>query len=147
MILDSFANADRYAALNPRLPAAFEFIRAFEREPLPNGAYPVCDGVVATVKRHVTMLPSNLRYETHNAAIDLQYIAQGTEVMGWRSVPITDDHYDRERDVTFYDGLIGRPIAVDQGSMILFLPGDAHQPCGADGAPAFVTKLFIKVAI
>ena len=41
MIFDTLANADRYAALHPLFPRAFEFLRATDLKALAPGRYPI----------------------------------------------------------------------------------------------------------
>ena len=71
-----------------------------------------------------------------------------TERMGY--VPIADtrerDPYDPERDVAFFEP--GRDfINVRAGMFAVFWPTDVHAPQAADGSPATVRKVVVKVAV
>lgn len=54
--------------------------------------------------------------------------------------------YNAEKDAALYDNSVaGLRIPVHAGEFVVFCPWDGHKPKAADGAPAHVKKIVVKI--
>lgn len=148
MICDSLTNSAIYEAISPSLKKAFAFLHAFSEHPLPVGTY-VIDGeeVYASVAEYDTADPETLRWEKHVKYIDIHYIAEGEEAIGWYDGAWAYPHsaYDESGDISFFDGLNGSSVRMKKGDFAVFFPADIHKPRGRACTASHVTKIVVKV--
>ena len=148
MILADLADADRYSQLHPDFAAAFAFLRRADFARLADGRHELAgDRLYAMVSRYRTRpAPGEMRWESHRDYIDIQYLAEGSESIGWS--PLAElragEPYSAAKDVAFHAGA-GEVITLRAGRFAVFFPEDAHAPGLAAGAPAGVVKVVVKV--
>jgi YhcH/YjgK/YiaL family protein len=85
--------------------------------------------------------------EAHRKYIDIQMLVDGTETIGWRSMPecqTLTDEYTAERDIMFFGDAPATWIELPVGKFMIFFPEDAHAPLAAHGDNV---KAVIKVAV
>lgn len=110
------------------------------------------DRVFALVSTYETQ-PADCawRFEGHREYIDIQYVASGSEIIGWApseraavTVP-----YDRAADIWF--GTVPpaeiTALPMPAGRVAVLFPSDAHCPGRAWGAPEQVKKIVVKIAL
>lgn len=145
MILDILENASRYADLNTRFRAAFDFLRRTGLDSLPVGRVEIDGPLYAMVAKGPGRAPMDALIETHDRYIDIHYILSGSETIGWKARaelgPATEAP-DPRRDVTFYPD---KPVAwttLSPGMIAIHFPEDAHMPMlsGSD-----IHKVVVKV--
>ena len=148
MIFDTLANADRYAALHPLFPQAFEFLRGTDLQALAPGRYPVVgEDLRAIVERVTGRSREEAKLECHRQYIDIQLVLAGSDEMGWRALdecrdPLAD--YRPEKDIQFFRDPPASWIATPPGAFCIFFPEDAHAPLVSDGE---IHKVILKVAV
>ena len=130
-----------------------EFLQNNDLKKLPDGKIEL-DGkrLFVSVQSGVSKLVSDgYRFEAHRKYMDIQYIVEGCEVMGWAS---TDNlninvRYDESRDVLFGDVPLESTtyLNMQAGQLVLFYPGDAHAPNLCLKNPEMVKKLVFKVLL
>lgn len=87
MICENIKNTKDYTGINPNFKKAFEFIINNNLNELKVGNYEIDgDKVFAFVQEYTTQAAVDKRWESHEKYIDIQYIIDGEEVMGY--VPI-----------------------------------------------------------
>jgi len=149
MIVDSLEHAARYAALGPNITLALDALRHTDlarREP---GRYDLKpDGsVFALVQDYETKSREGGIWEAHRRYIDVQFVAEGVEVMGYANLAALSPRqpYDVEKDFALFDGP-GDFLTVSAGGFAVFFPHDAHIPGLAVGDnPLPVRKVVVKV--
>ena len=148
MTPDDLSNAERYGDLHPGFRQGFEFLRRTDLAGLQTGRHEI-DGerLFALMNRDVGRQRDGARLEAHRRYIDIQYLVEGREEIGWRPTAECRDvlePYDEQRDVVFFrdhpHGWIWLPV----GKFMIFFPEDAHAPLAAGGAN---TKAVIKIAM
>lgn len=150
MIIDQLRNCGLYEDCHGALPEAFAFIREYLKHPLADGRYPL-DGeaAYALVQSYETVPAEMKKWESHRKYIDVQFIAQGGEAMGYApadALALAGD-YLPEKDFQGYEDGPGTALRCAPGTFVIFWPGDAHRPgCVLDGASA-VKKVVVKLAI
>jgi YhcH/YjgK/YiaL family protein len=153
MIIAALEDLTHQIPALPLLEQALRYIEANRERDLADGRHEI-DGrrLYALVQSFETLpVDENNRYEAHRDYIDVQYICTGTEGMGWapqRCLQITDP-YNPEKDVLFGQCPAGLATftLVAAGQAAIFFPEDAHAPKLAVGAPGWVKKIVVKVAI
>ena len=152
MIVSDLNHIERQAILTPGLKKALEFLRRPGAGELPDGKYGI-DGerVFAIVQRYETIAPAAPKFEAHRKYIDVQFIASGSEVIGWAPLErlAVTEAYDGEKDICFgaVPGGGWTPLRLEAGQLAVLYPEDAHAPRLAAGAPALVVKIVVKISV
>ncbi|MBI5745155.1 MAG: YhcH/YjgK/YiaL family protein [Elusimicrobia bacterium] len=149
MIAAKLEGAERQTRHAPGLKAALDFLRRPGAARLPDGRHEI-DGekVFALVQRYSTAAALPPKFEAHRKYIDVQYVAEGAEIVGWlplSGVRITEP-YDAAKDVCFGLAENWTPLRLEAGELAVLYPEDAHAPRLAAGEPGPVVKIVVKVA-
>ena len=141
-----------YYGVNPKFKKAFEFIKKVVQEELEAGKYEI-DGkdIHAIIQSYDSKLKENARFEGHENYIDIQFIADGCEMMGDVDISnaVIKDAYNPEKDVAFYeDNILASYCVAQKGDFCIFYPHDIHRPGMAiNDKPSKVKKVIVKVHI
>lgn len=148
MIIDVIENAEKYHPLHPRFADAFRYLRGPSTRTLTSAHFAI-DGekLFATASHKPGKKQSDAKLEVHRKYIDIHYILEGVDSMGWK--PAREcikalSPYDEEKDVAFFDDEPLLWCAVPAGLFAIFFPEDAHAPMVSGGD---VRKVIAKVAI
>jgi YhcH/YjgK/YiaL family protein len=148
MILDTLAHADRYFALHPLFPQAFDFLRNGDLNSLAPGRHDVLDErIFAIVEDCEGRARDDAKLECHRRYIDIQLVLAGVDEMGWRPLAECADPataYDQTRDIRFFNDPAASWVAVAPGAFCLFFPEDAHAPLVGT---ARIRKVVVKIAV
>lgn len=148
MILDDLKNAARYCHLQAGFRQGFEFLQRTDLLALAGGRHELLDDrVFALINRDPGRGHEGARLEAHRKYIDIQYVVDGSEEIGWR--PTTEcrelvEAYDESRDIMFFADPPHTWIRLPVGKFMIFFPEDAHAPLAATGDNV---KAVIKVAV
>ena len=154
MFIGSIDSLDNGHADYPKIvQKALEYLRSHDFTKLEDGRYPIDgDKCVANLQRYTTRVFEECRPETHKKYVDIQYVVEGEEYMGW--CPFSPDlkvtaPYDAEKDITFYEELVpDSNIVLTPGRFAVIYPEDVHRPQGAvEGEPGPVTKVVVKISV
>ena len=147
VIFDNIENARRYEPLNPLFARAFEFIRSTDLRILKPGRYPIVgDDLLVIVETVSGRTREQASLECHRRYIDIQYVLEGVDEMGWKSLsdchdPV--DEYNKEKDIQFFRDTPASWIATPPDAFCIFFPEDVHAPLVATGN---IRKAIFKVA-
>jgi biofilm protein TabA len=150
MIATQIKDAHRQTPGADGFTRAFAFLRRPGLTELPDGRYPI-DGerIFALVQRYETAAVPEPRFEAHRDYIDVQYVAAGSEMIGW--APLTAmavrDPYDPGKDACFGSAPYWTPVLLREGDLAVFWPEDAHAPRLAAGVPGTVFKIVVKISL
>ncbi len=152
MIAGSIKTIEAQALQTPALSKAIAFLKQADLGALPEGRVEL-DGatVYALVQSYETIPLESARIEAHKKYIDLQYISEGEEAIGWAPVQRLAEvqEYQEGKDVYFGKMPLDRLtlVRLAAGELAVFYPEDAHAPKLMVGSPAHVKKIVVKVAI
>jgi len=148
MIIDRIGNFHLYHAVHPRFKRAFDYIHQINVDTIPAGRYEIDGEAMYALVQEYNTKPKELgTWEAHRRYIDLQYVVQGVEGIGYANInQLTQGEYDASRDFLPLHGE-GDLVTVHSGSFVLLLPEDAHMPGMAIGSPVPVKKVVIKIAV
>ena len=148
MILSTLSQSDRYAALHPLFPRAFDFIRDTDLLALAPGRYPIVDKQLFIIVEDVAgRAREAAKLECHRRYIDIQLVLEGVDEMGWKALadctrPVSD--YSAEKDIRFFHDAPATWIATPPGMFCIFFPEDAHAPLVSNGN---IRKAIFKIAV
>ena len=147
MIIDSIENSSLYEGLGEKITKALNYLKENDFKKLTNGRYQI-DGtdVYATVSRYKTKPIEEGKWEAHKNYIDIQFIASGTELIGYSFLKDMNakTEYNPEKDVQFFEGG-GQPAKVEKDTFVILFPSDAHMPGIKVNEPEDVIKVVVKV--
>ncbi len=153
MILDRLDNASMYRSLGPEIAAALDYLRQADFSEVPDGRHEL-DGerLFVIVQQYQTKPVAEAMWEAHRQYVDVQYVVQGAERIGYASLrdnlPVRRP-YDAQKDLIFYD-TAGDFFALQAGDFAIFTPHDIHAPGLAltpSGALAAVRKAVVKCRV
>ncbi len=148
MILDHIAQHARYHELHPLFARAFEFLERKDIREIPPGKLTLVeDKLYAIIERGPGRAPESGRLEAHRRFIDIQFVLDGCDTMGWRALPSclsVDEEYDPSRDIVFFREPPSSWVSVHAGHFVVFFPEDAHLPMVSQGT---LHKVVIKIAV
>ncbi|WP_319466127.1 YhcH/YjgK/YiaL family protein [uncultured Pseudodesulfovibrio sp.] len=148
MIIDTLENADKYICLNPRFATAFAVLRRSNLACFNEGRLEIDgDDVYAIIAKGPGRKRADAQLETHDKYIDIQYVINGTDTIGWKSrqeLGDPTDNSDPQNDVAFYDDEPSAWSAVGPGMFGIYFPEDGHMPMISDNE---LHKAIIKVAV
>ena len=153
MVVDTIDTFEQARVAYPEaVRKALEFLRSQDFSHMKDGRYPIEGGCYASLQRYETRPLAACRPETHRKYVDIQYMVEGEEYVGW--CPFSPDlkvaeEYNEAQDVAFYDALVpDSNILLQPGCFAVLYPEDVHCPQGAvDGVPMLVTKVVVKIPV
>ena len=148
MILDQLSASADYESLHPLFPAAFAYLRTFDRS-TPDGKYELQGkDLVAIVQRYQTAAPAEKLWEAHRVYGDIQVVFSGVEHCGHAELcALRVTHpYSSEKDVEKYavPAVPTALLTLGRGNFAVFYPQDAHQPGLQIDVPGEILKVVIK---
>jgi len=153
MILDRMANADRYRSLGRWIAEAFDYLQRTDFSSMADGRYELeGDHLAAIVQRYRTKPLSEALWEAHRRYIDIQYVVEGVERMGYAALDkslCVRQPYSEAKDYVLFAAQ-GDLFHVPSGSFAVFGPQDIHAPGLAAGPgedSGKVLKVVLKVAV
>jgi YhcH/YjgK/YiaL family protein len=149
MIIDTLNNSCRYESLHPRFKAAFDFLRRPDVAATPLGRTDLDgDALFAMTQSYETKPIQEGKLEAHKKYIDIQFIVEGQEFMGYAPLAnqAASKPHDDEKDIAFYDGEAWFTL-FRKGMFAIFFPQDAHLPSRFTEKTSSVKKIVIKVAV
>jgi YhcH/YjgK/YiaL family protein len=149
MIIDKIENADLYKNLGERIKKSFDYIKKTDLKNLRPGRYDIDgDNIFALISEYQTKAELEGKLEAHKKYIDVQYLIEGEELMGYAPLgnQQTLEAYKEENDIIFYKGEKVF-VKVTKGMFAIFFPEDVHMPGIQVRKKSLVKKLVIKVKV
>jgi biofilm protein TabA len=148
MIFDKLENAKNYLSLHPKFKDAFQFLNKPDIKDFIFQSYEL-DGknLYALLSNKQGKKKEEARLETHRKYIDIQFLIDGEEQIGWKAFKDCikiDKVYSEENDIEFFEDISQTYLNLTPGSFAIFFPEDAHAPMISDN---LVHKVVLKVKI
>jgi biofilm protein TabA len=151
MVVDKLENAYLYTGLSSKIKKGLEVLKDEKLSTKKDGRYDInCDNLYYIIQRYTTKPIKEGRLEAHKKYIDIQFAANGEEVIG-HSFPgqlNIQEPYDEAKDVVFYkvpDKI--NTVKLSEGMFCILFPQDGHMPCCQLAGPCEVLKVVVKVKI
>ena len=149
MIFDKLHNASLYHGLGSSIEKSLKFLESEDFSSMEIGKYPIeGNDIFYMVSQYETKPAEEVDYEAHRKYIDIQYIVEGQEIIGYANLGSLNvkEEYNAEKDIGFLEGE-GDYFTIRKGDFVIFFPEDAHQPCLLVDKPETVKKIVVKVRL
>jgi len=149
MIIDQLKNAHLYYGMSKKIATALKFLEDNNLSIMSSGRYAVDgDDIFALFQSYMTKDIQESKWEAHRRYIDVQFVLQGREKMGYASLERMEvvQDYDEETDVVFLEGE-GDFFTVPAGYFAIFAPDDVHMPGISADTSEPVKKFVLKIKI
>ncbi|KEI02953.1 YhcH/YjgK/YiaL family protein [Clostridium botulinum] len=150
MIIDNYRNAKTYCGINPNLDIALNYLINMDLNNLALGKNEIPDTDIFYIYQEYSSKPlKEGKWEGHRKYLDIQYIIDGCEKMGY--CPINNltplKEYNPDTDFISFSGKSNNFFIVPQGNFAIFFPEDGHMPGLEVTESSSVKKLVFKVPI
>ena len=148
MIIDQLKNISLYFGINENLTIALRYLQNINLSNISPGRYEI-DGskIYALIQEYETKPREKGLWEAHRLYTDVQYIARGSELIGYANVDnLKAIKYDADKDFLLLQG-DGDFFEVQAGTFVIFMPQDAHMPGISVSVPQTVEKIVLKVCM
>ncbi len=149
MIFDKIKNASQYYGININVKKALEYLAKTNFDNMEPGRYEI-DGntVYALVQQYETRNRDQGKWEAHKKYIDVQYVANGVERMGYANSQEMELSvgYNEEKDIMFFEGN-GEFLIMKREEFIILFPNEVHMPGQEVKKSDFVKKVVVKVLV
>lgn len=136
---------DRYTPLSPLFASVMNELKSIDWSAREYGKYDIAGRKAYVMYGRYTHKEKNTTFEAHNKYIDVQYVLEGDEIIGWadRSRLAVQTQYSEENDCQLFDGS-GDTLCLSKGDWVVFFPEDAHAP-GSKFTCGESVKLIAKI--
>jgi len=148
MIVDKIENRERYFIFGEGIERALRYLAVTDFSSMAPGKYSIeGDSIFAIVDEYNLRETNSAHLEAHRKYADVQFIADGSEKMGYAPLDgnETIEEYSLDRDIAFYGGDESL-VTLSKGMFMILLPGDLHKP-GVGSSSEIVRKVVVKVAM
>ena len=149
MIFDVIKQLEWYAGLPiPQFQNILQFLKTTDLQKLKAGRIELdAENLIVLVQEYETKPFAQGKWEAHRVYIDLQYMLEGAENMGFANIDtLKTGVYHSEKDFQALEG-DGNLITVNAGEFVIFFPQDAHKPGLCIEKPGPVKKVVFKIKI
>jgi YhcH/YjgK/YiaL family protein len=143
-----FAAPNHGSGLAQRITAALRFLQTTDLASLPPGKVEIQGNqLYAMIQEYNTKPRAKGFWEAHRQYIDVQYVVQGVERMGYANLAhMRAGEYQADKDFLSLEGE-GNFLVMPAGMFIILTPEDPHMPGIAVDEPQSVKKVVVKVAV
>lgn len=152
MIFGHLANlAKEKAAIGGVLQKGLEYLAQTNFKSMAVGRYEIDENMYALVQEYVTQPKADRKAERHEKYIDIQFVEQGIECIGFAvASPESEISEDKlaEKDAVFFKTVKDEvAMIMPAGTYAIFFPADIHRPCCDNGSPVQVRKVVLKIKV
>lgn len=146
MIVCPWSNISKYAPLIPGLEEAMEAVSAIT-DWTPR-TIPLSGSNKILVQQLTSKDAATQLIETHRNYLDIQYIVEGEEVVGWAPTETLTpaEEYNPAKDKQMYSGHVDF-MRIGAGYCYVVWPEDAHMPGVHLTEPTSIRKLVLKLKV
>lgn len=149
MIADQLKNYKQYTALSQRINDGLTYLAETDLSALEVGKYEIDgDNLFVLIQSYEAKAVEEGKCEAHKKYIDIQYMIEGCEYMGYGPSDAYEiiDPYNNDKDRYFvkWDGDL---VKFDQDMFAIFFPQDAHMPGILVNSGDQVKKAVVKIKI
>lgn len=146
MIVCPWKDLERYAPIIPGLEEAMKAVA--EITDWTPRTIPLSGSNKILVQEGVTKSAEGKLCEAHREYLDIQYLVEGEEVVGWAPLETLtlDGEFNTAKDKGMYAGPVDY-MRIGTGYCYVVYPEDAHMPGVHLDAPHSIRKLVVKLKV
>ena len=143
--------AKEKAAMSGILQKGLDYLAKTDFSAMDIGRHEIDDTMYALVQEYVTQPKADRKAERHEKYIDIQYIYQGEEAIGFALYSPEDEVLEdklAEKDAIFYQTVKDEvALVMPAGTYAIFFPADIHRPCCISNQSEQVRKVVLKIKV
>ena len=150
MIVDSLTHLlEDKAAFGPKIQRGLQFLRDTDFSGKAAGRHEVDEELFYFINEYETKAAEECFWEAHRKNLDLHYILEGKEKIGYAAIERLDvkEEYSDEKDAVFFTGTLESTVAVSSGDLVICYPQDGHMTAIMAGKKEAVRKVVLKIKI
>lgn len=134
-----------------KIQKGMEYILTNDFYNMANGKYEIdSDNMYALVQEYETYAKNEMKPESHEKYIDIQYVCSGEEKIGFGIVNPDNEILEElieEKDIIFYKDNIKNEmdLILTEGMYAIFGSSDIHRPCCQVKSSSRVKKVVVKI--
>lgn len=148
MVIDHIRNRHLYYGMGEDIKKALDYLAQYSDEAPKEEDIVINEDILVRVRPCNTKPSKDCPFEAHRDYIDIHYVAQGLEGIGYADkATLKEISYDEKADAYLLEGK-GDILTMPVNYFMITLPDDSHQPCVAvNDEPCFINKLIVKIKI
>ncbi len=150
MIVDHISNYYLYKNNNEKVDKAIDYIKTVNFENLTTGIHVVDEEeLFFNLIEYETKTEDNRFWESHNKYIDIHYLIEGKEFVGYELFERMSikTEYNEQDDYFLLEGDVLSKVKLQKGDFMICYPKDVHMTGIMVDNPEKVRKLVFKVKI
>ncbi len=146
MIVCPYKDLHRYAAIIPGLEEAMQVID--RQKTWTPGITQLSGGNRIVASEGITTPAGSKLCEAHRQYLDVQYIVEGEETVGWAPLDslTLDGEFNEQGDIGMYAGPVDY-MRIGEGYCYVVFPEDAHMPAVHLDSPKNFKKMVLKLKV
>lgn len=150
MIVDHISHYDLYKGKNEKIDQAISVIKAMDFKDLQSKTYEV-DGeeIYFNLIEYETKLEEERFWESHKKYIDLHYILEGKEFIGYEQFARMNikENYNEADDYFLLEGSLQSKVMLQKDDFMILYPDDVHMTGIKVNEKEKVRKVVFKIKI
>jgi YhcH/YjgK/YiaL family protein len=150
MIVDTLAHMlENDAAYGTEIQKGLQFLRDTDFAGQAAGRHDVNEDMFYFINEYETKDAGECFWEAHRVNLDLHYILEGTERIGYAAIEqlAVKDEYSAEKDAVFFTGPVESAVTAGPGALVVCYPQDGHMTGMEAGSKQAVRKVVLKIRI
>lgn len=150
MIVDTLEHLlENEHAFGEKIQRGLQFLKNTDFSGLAAGRHNVDDEMFYFINEYETKEAAECFWEAHRVNLDLHYILEGTERIGYAAIERLDvrDEYSAEKDAVFFTGELQSAVAASTGDLVICYPQDGHMTGIVAGQKEAVRKVVLKIKL
>ncbi|MEK5023878.1 YhcH/YjgK/YiaL family protein [Paenibacillus sp. FSL M7-1046] len=150
MIVDTLGHLlENEAAYGEKIQRGLQFLRDTDFAGLAAGRHDVNEEMFYFINEYETKDTGDCFWEAHRINLDLHYILEGTERIGYSVIEQLKvrDEYSAEKDAVFFTGELVSAVTVGPGALVVCYPQDGHMTGIEAGKKEAVRKVVLKIKL
>lgn len=150
MIVDTLGHLlENEAAYGEKIQRGLQFLRDTDFAGLAAGRHDVNEEMFYFINEYETKDAGDCFWEAHRINLDLHYILEGTERIGYSVIEQLKvrDEYSAEKDAVFFTGELESAVTAGPGALVVCYPQDGHMTGIEAGKKEAVRKVVLKIKL
>lgn len=150
MIVDTLDHLlENEAAYGDKIQRGLQFLKNTDFTGQAAGRHNVDEEMFYFINEYETKEAADCFWEAHRVNLDLHYILEGTERIGYSAIERLHvrDEYSAEKDAVFFTGEVESAVAASPGDLVICYPQDGHMTGIEAKQKEAVRKVVLKIKI
>jgi YhcH/YjgK/YiaL family protein len=150
LIVDTLGHLlENEAAYGEKIQTGLHFLRDTDFSGQAAGRHEVNENMFYFINEYETKDAGECFWEAHRINLDLHYILEGTERIGYAAIEqlAVKEEYSAEKDAVFFTGELQSAVTAGPGALVVCYPQDGHMTGIEAGGKEAVRKVVLKIKL